>query len=206
MIEQYASFFKKNKYVVVPNFISRDVTLLLYEYMKTKALRESLKYTYFNHIYHNKWDGEFTDPQAENSYSFYGDPVFDTVLNLSNNNVGKCVGLDLTPQYSYWRLYETGNQLKKHKDRASCEISATICLGYDISNLKDKLYNWPMYIDGKPIHLNPGDILLYKGCEVEHWRDIFQGLNQAQAFLHYNDNNGLFYNKYDTRECLGIPK
>ena len=73
-------------------------------------------------------------------------------------------------------------------------------------DLKNKSYNWPMYVENNPINLNPGDILIYKGCEVEHWRDKFIGLNHAQAFLHYNNIDGPFNNKYDGREFLGIPK
>ena len=206
MITKFIDFFRQNKYVVVPNFINKDTSLLLYEYMKTKALRESIKYTYRNDIYNKDWDGEFSDPQALGAYSFYADPVFDTILNLSQDNIIKCTGLNLTPQYSYWRLYETDNILKKHIDRASCEISLTVCLGYDISNLEDKSYNWPMYVNNTPIYLNPGDILIYKGCEVEHWRDKFKGLNHAQAFLHYNNVDGPYNNKYDGRKYLGIPK
>ena len=51
--------------------------------------------------------------------------------------------LELVPTYSYHRLYTTGTELKRHKDRPSCEISTTLCLGYDISNLDDKKeWNW----------------------------------------------------------------
>lgn len=206
MIEEYANYFRENKYVVIKNFINRDTTLLLYEYMKSKANRESLKYAYEPHLHNDRWDGEWVDPQSDNTYSKYGDPVFDSLLNLSNTNIENCTGLKLLPQYSYWRLYETGNILEKHKDRESCEISLTICMGYDISNLEDKYYNWPIYVENKPIYLNPGDILIYRGCEVEHWRDEYKGLNHAQVFLHYNDANGPHNQIYDNRLSLGLPK
>lgn len=206
MIDQYVNHFKENKYVHVPNFINKDTTLLLYEYMKTKALRESVKYAYFPELYDERWDGIWTDKQCPSTYSKYGDPIFDSVLNLSSDNIEKCTGLKLVPQYSYWRLYETGDVLKKHKDRESCEISLTLFLGANISNLEDQSYNWPMYVEGKPIYMNPGDILIYRGCQVEHWRDDFKGLNHAQAFLHYNDANGPYNNKYDNRKFLGIPR
>jgi hypothetical protein len=57
-----------------------------------------------------------------------------------------------------------------------------------------------------PLYLKPGDIIIYRGCEVEHWRDSFLGLNQAQVFLHYNELNGEYNNLYDGRPILGIPK
>ena len=203
---EYINFFKQNKYAVVRNFLDKDKSLLLYEYVKSQALRQSLKYTYNYNNYDQEWDGTFFDPQSHGVYSHYGDPLFDSLLNLSNDNIISCTGLNLTPQYSYYRLYETDSELKEHTDRYSCEISVTMCLGYNIDNLEDKSYNWAMYVDGTAINLNPGDILIYRGCEVKHSRDKFKGLNHAQVFLHYNDNDGQFKNKYDGREYLGIPK
>jgi hypothetical protein len=121
-------------------------------------------------------------------------------------------GFNLNPTYSYHRLYTHGTDLKRHKDRPSCEISATMCIGSDISNLErdEPSYNWPMYIkniEGEeiPITLNPGDVIIYRGCEVEHWREPFKGLNQAQVFLHYNEKEGKYDINYDCRPALGLP-
>tara|TARA_B100000902_G_scaffold281581_1_gene267514 strand:+ start:4361 stop:4987 length:627 start_codon:yes stop_codon:yes gene_type:complete len=206
MRKEYIDFFKENKYVVVRNFLEQDKCLLLYEYVKSQAVRQSLKYTYNPDICHQDWDGTFLDSQTPGVYSQYGDPLFDSLLNLSNDNIISCTGLNLTPQYSYYRLYETESELKTHIDRDSCEISVTMCLGYNIDNLENKSYNWTMYVNDKSINLNIGDILIYRGCEVKHGRDKFKGLNQAQVFLHYNDVDGPYNNKYDGREYLGIPK
>ena len=51
-------------------------------------------------------------------------------------------------------------------------------------------------------------MLIYSGCELEHWRDPFQGNICSQVFLHYNHANGPFAktNLYDKRPLLGIPK
>ena len=128
--------------------------------------------------------------------------------------------LDLIPTYSYTRLYRTGNILNRHKDRPSCEISTTLNLGGD---------SWPIFIDptgadnvikeyegiikpgapkGIKVDLKPGDMLIYSGCELEHWREPFQGKLCGQVFLHYNHANGPFAksNLYDKRPMLGIPK
>ena len=48
-------------------------------------------------------------------------------------------------------------------------------------------------------------MVIYKGCDVEHWRNKFIGLNHAQVFLHYNDKNGKFKEQYDGRKFLGLP-
>jgi hypothetical protein len=85
-------------------------------------------------------------------------------------------------------------------------------LGYDISNIDKNFYpnyNWPMFIKKNnkeiPVYLNPGDMLVYKGHEIEHWREPFLGINHAQVFLHYNEKNGKFNNLYDNRPMLGVP-
>ena len=74
---------------------------------------------------------------------------------------------------------------------------------------------WPIYLEpsgeegkeGVKVLLNPGDMLIYRGCDLEHWRDPFAGDNCGQVFLHYNDLNGEFaeQNKYDGRPFLGLP-
>ena len=129
-------------------------------------------------------------------------------------------GLQLVPTYSYARTYKKGDILKRHKDRPSCEISTTINLGGD---------PWPIFIDetgsnnvideyknihkpnaptGTRVDLEIGDMLVYSGCDLEHWREPFEGDICGQVFLHYNHVNGRFTdkNKLDGRPMLGLPK
>ena len=55
--------------------------------------------------------------------------------------------------------------------------------------------------------LNPGDMLIYKGNELEHWREPFEGDHCAQVFLHYNnvETQGAEENLFDGRPHLGLP-
>lgn len=212
MIET-SEFFKKNNYLVIENFIDKNTATLLYQYCKTKAAAIDFKKFYDVKFYNSSWDGRFDDPQAPGAYSLYGDPIMDSVLFLTLETMKNLTGLELLHNYSYWRLYQKGNILKRHRDRPSCEISATLCLGFDVSNIdqtKYPDYKWPMWVNSQgeeiPISLNPGDIIIYKGCEIEHWREEFIGLNHAQVFLHYNDANGPYKITNDNRPLLGIPK
>ena len=117
----------------------------------------------------------------------------------------KETGLTLCETYSYCRLYKKGDVLKRHKDRMSCEISTTLNLGGD---------PWPIFLEpsgkvkqsGVEVDLKPGDMLIYRGIELEHWREPFTGDNCGQVFLHYNnvDTQGLD-NKFDSRPHLGLP-
>ena len=60
---------------------------------------------------------------------------------------------------------------------------------------------------GVEIVLNPGDMLVYRGCDLEHWRDEFNSDDCTQVFLHYNDANSVnaLSNKFDGRFHLGLP-
>jgi hypothetical protein len=203
-------FFKKNSYVKIENLVAKNICEFLYEYVKLEAIRlniiQNIKPS--NNEILEKFFGTFTDHQAVGDFSKYGDLIMDTVLLGCTNEIEKFTGLKLTPTYSYHRLYTQGTELVRHKDRASCEISATVCLGYNNSNIEN--YNWPMFVKKNKeeigLQLNPGDCILYKGCEIEHWREPFKGLNQAQLFLHYNIKDGQYNNDYDGRPALGLPK
>jgi hypothetical protein len=92
-------------------------------------------------------------------------------------------GLELNPTYAFARVYTYLATLDKHTDRPSCEISVTVMIGSSGET-------WPIYMDGKEFNLNPGDAAIYLGCEVEHWREEFQGDWHNQIFLHYVDKNG----------------
>jgi hypothetical protein len=207
-------YFKDNNYVVIRNFINPEIASLLYYYCKIKVRATDFKYYYDKKAYNKDWDGMWSDPQAMNSYSTYGDFMMDSLLELSNESMESYTGIKLLPNYTYWRLYKKDDVLEKHLDRPSCEISMTMCLGYDASNVDKEMYpnyNWAMWVEDKdskeiPIQLNPGDAIIYRGTIVKHWRDKFLGLNQAQVFMHYNDANGDYQILNDGRPFVGIPK
>jgi len=56
-----------------------------------------------------------------------------------------------------------------------------------------------------PVHMKPGDMIIYCGCELEHWREPLWGNNHAQVFLHYNEKGGQYDIPYDGRPILGMP-
>ena len=210
-----AKFFKENHWVKIENVIDRKIANFLYEYVKLEAYRLSVieqTIDIKDPDYDESVWGHFHDPQAPGDFSRYGDLTFDTILAGINHQMEESTGLKLSPTYSYHRLYTNGTELKRHKDRPSCEISATMCIGYDISNLQDKNpnYNWSMSVKNQneeaSVELNPGDILIYKGCELEHWREPFKGINQAQAFFHFNEKQGKYDILYDCRPALGLTQ
>ena len=219
-IKDTAKFYKDHKYVVIRNFISKEQAAFIYNYGMIRARRASTMINSKWPDYREDVDGTYTDQQVPGTYSCYADPVMETLLLQGLQGMREITGLNLVPTYSYWRLYKQGDVLKRHKDRPSCEVSTTLCLGYNNENLKGKKkdwekYNWPMWVDetggfgnkGVPIHMEPGDMIVYRGCIVEHWREPFIGNNHAQVFLHYNDVDGPYGTNcvYDGRHHLGLP-
>jgi len=201
-----------NKYQVIKGAISYELANFVFNYFLLK--RDAVKFMYDNNLtYDNGMFGTWADIQIPNTYSHYGDHVMETPIMAQET------GLELVPTYSYARLYKKGDILHRHKDRPSCEISTTIHLGGN---------PWTIFIDGtgadnvideyKNIHkpnapagtkviLDVGDMLVYSGCELEHWREPFEGDVCGQVFLHYNHVNGPFAekNRFDKRPMLGIP-
>ena len=200
--------FKKNKYVVIKQAIDKDLALFLYNYflMKKQVFDTSIKAQYispyetFLGLYENE------NQQIPNSYSSYSDIAMETLMLKCQPIMEKTTGLKLYPSYTYARIYKKGDVLKRHKDRFSCEISTTMNLGGD---------PWPIYLEpsgetdkkGIKVDLKSGDMLVYSGCELEHWRNKFKGKECIQVFLHYNNRKtlGAKDNMFDKRPHLGLP-
>ena len=220
--------FKTKKYQVIQGALSKELANFIFNYMMLQrdAVDFMMKNNKVNPV--NPFIGTRTDKQVPGCYTRYADWVMETLLMYMIPIMKQRTGMELLPTYSYTRLYEKGNILWRHKDRPSCEISTTLHLGGD---------EWPIFLDpsgadfvikedtpygpagekvdikpgapkGVRIDLKVGDMLIYSGCDLEHWREPFQGRVCSQVFLHYNHANGPFAktNLFDKRPMLGIPK
>jgi hypothetical protein len=190
-----AETFDQQKYTTVSNLVPVDLCRIVTKYA---LMKEEMEFT-----------PEGPGTQVDNAHSVYGDTLTETLLYFLKPHIENATGKQLSPTYSYYRVYRPGDVLKKHIDRPACEISTTICFGYYYT-LKDEDYRWGLCVDqGTLIKQNVGDGIIYRGCEIEHWRDEFdagQNSYQVQAFFHYIDKNGPFYPEwtYDTRPGLGF--
>ena len=212
--------FKEKKYIVIKNVISYELANFAFNYLLLK--REAVAW-----MYQSNYISEFTpgfgtwkDEQIPNTFSCYGDFFMQTLMMKVLPIMQQHTDMNLMPCYTYTRIYKKGDKLRRHIDRPSCEISTTLHLGGE---------PWPIFLDptgtksvinekkeihkpnapkGIPITLEVGDMLVYSGCDLEHWREPFEGDNCAQVFLHYNNIDGPFgtQNKFDKRPLLGIQK
>lgn len=179
-----ADQFQKEKYFVVKRFLDSALLGTVYKYALKKLLTGEMS---------------LDDGQVPGTPSSYGDTLMETLLELFRPRVEMLTGLKLHPTYSYFRVYQHGDVLEKHKDRPSCEISLTLTLGYEAAK------PWPIFFElgdhPVPVELLPGDAIVYRGMELKHWRERFEGVRHTGVFLHYVDQNGpLSEWKHDKRE------
>jgi hypothetical protein len=187
--------FKKQKYLDLKGLVPLNLCKIITKYALLKE--------------ENEFEPDLgPHAQVENAHAVYSDTLMETMLYFLQSHMEQHTGLSLCPTYSYYRVYRPGMELSKHVDRPSCEISTTICFGFDYKGTEPD-YRWGMYVGDQNLILqNPGDLIVYRGCDVEHWRDKFEAGTssyQVQAFFHYVDKNSKFYPDYayDRRPRLG---
>jgi predicted 2-oxoglutarate/Fe(II)-dependent dioxygenase YbiX len=149
------------------------------------------------------------DEQCPKSEAIHGTVTFDKLLEDLTPHFEQASGLKLFPTYSYARLYNSQDEeLKVHRDRPACEISASLTLDFEGDV-------WPIFMgvnedksNATEVKMEIGDAVMYRGCDIYHWREAYkEGKWQAQVFLHYVDQNGPHAEwKYDKRETLGLSK
>lgn len=187
--------FQKKGCVVVKSFIDKTTIATISQYMENKLLVNSWAERKADFNYH----------ESPSQYMSYADPLTETILKSSTGSIEQITGLELYPTYSYSRIYLKGDELTPHVDRPSCEISITI----NVATVGKPWPIWMKAVDQDPmkIEIEPGDAVLYKGCEVTHWRDkmIDTDIN-VQFMMHYVDKNGPYASyKWDKRPGLGYP-
>ena len=200
--------FKKDKYVVIRQAISKDLATFVANYFSIKKqVYDTCRKTRYISPYETiigYYEG--AEEQIPHTFSCYSDVAMETLMLKCQPVMEKITGLKLTPAYTYARIYKNGDVLKRHKDRFSCEISTTLNLGGE---------PWALYLEpsgkeglkGIKVDLKPGDMLVYSGCELEHWRNKFKGKECVQAFLHYNNRKtpAAKDKMFDKRPHLGLP-
>lgn len=188
--------WKKEGYVVLKNAIPKELRQVLA--IQFRMFRD-------NCLYFDKDKFARNDYQITNSFSHYGFYAFEALLDsYLKDRIEKEIGIELYPTYSYARIYYNKAEMAIHTDRPSCQYSATCCIDSDGTP-------WPIgFINRKGekvyIYQEPGDVVVYSGCELEHWRNSYEGEEQIQCFLHYVDAKGEFREFiYDKRDMLGLP-
>lgn len=200
--------FQIDKYLVVKQVLPKDFCDIIVNYAKFQALYD--------------FTPEADDTaQVAGTHSRYADFLMEAFLLHLQPIIEKQINRALSPAYSYYRVYKQGDKLDPHIDRNACEVSATLAFGWpDSEPWPFKLSNEKEYIDGTNdchtpssaeativVNLNPGDMLIYSGPQVKHWRDPLQTVAYVQAFFHYvYTDGGNAEHIFDGRDTIGVPK
>ncbi len=167
--------FDKNGYLVLRNIWDpKDL------YSDPPAIKG--QYNYFGKV--DKFNHIPVENQVEGSTSRYYYPPYKFAHSQIRLKLEEAIGKKLYNTYYYDRFYNPGQALTIHTDRPACEISVTVHIGSNIST------PWPIWIktpdtyddtkkrtlvlkkgENRSVILNPGDGMVYKGCERPHWRD-----------------------------------
>ena len=150
------------------------------------------------------------EPQVTGSLARYWYPQYRKIHTGVRRKLEKVIGNRLYNTYYYDRYYFPGQELPKHVDRPACEISVTIHIS---TNLPDDSKNWPIYIktpdtytdkkktnilvpgEERSVVLNPGDGMIYKGCERPHWRDNMPTPPTLKIFGKKKDKKEYYYHQ-----------
>jgi len=190
--------FNKHGYCIVKSAISEELRDFVTQYALFDEQQD----------FDDREAGVYGPASGPVAHSKYADPAMETMMLNLQKIVEENIGFELYPTYSYYRVYRPGSSLKPHIDRPSCEISVTLCFNYSYDS---ETYQWPLFIEETPIVLEPGDMAIYRGCELTHWRGEFKNHDEnawhVQGFFHYVDINGPHKQyKFDTRPQIGIMR
>jgi hypothetical protein len=188
----------EDKYVIARGLVDKEICKLAEQYCLFEML--------------NNFQPD--EIQVPGTHSMYSDSFMETLLLHTKPKIEKITGMSLIPTYTFYRVYKPGDILEDHTDRPSCELSATVTLGFRYIG-KDDDYRWSLhgYVNGEKRHFKceAGDGIIYKGIELIHGRDRFEAGRfsyHVQVFLHYVDADGPYAEefKYDKRPYVGIKK
>ena len=208
--------FMKEGYVILRDFIPKDIINMALDAWKRMELDPDMSQ-------HLELEELIIDKKAPEDSFYKSNGMWCSPMGVALHRwlweaLKDVIDLNLQETYSYTRKYQRGAYLKAHADRPSCEVSATICLDYKTDDNRP----WPIWVDNskdwintpneiwentqavpirqrknaKRIDLEVGDVLMYQGPNVAHWREYLLGNESYHMFLH-------FYNK--TTNMLSMP-
>ena len=162
--------FDQDGYLFVPNAIIDPINLFCPPLTDKDGKR--LVGTQ-NYISAKKIVYEPVESQVNGSMSRYNHPSYRPAHRLILKLIQNILEMDLLPTYYFDRFYYEGQELSRHLDRPSCEISATVQIS---TNSKGA---WPIWFrlpdnTENSISMKDGDMVIYKGHEIEHWREPLQ--------------------------------
>lgn len=208
--------FVNDRYLVLKDFIPKDIITMTLDAWKVIENNPKQQKLYFGD---REEDIIQNSPQSslEKSHGAYCFPPAVALHHYVRNKLRDHLNLKLRETYSYTRKYYRGAFLKAHSDRPSCEISITLCLDYKTDDNTpwtlwgNNTENWLLRRRDQEIlyqetqalknrerveagsfryDMEVGDIFIYQGPNIAHWRDYLLGDYSYHMFLHFINDLG----------------
>lgn len=179
-------------YTVVDNIVDDAIIRIANPYYIVKFVAQEDYTMHFEGL-----ELDYVDVVKPFAIRKYADQLAEALLIDLLPKMEGIVGKALVPTYSFVRCYKKGNYLVKHRDRGSCQYSVTFPV------VQEK--TWTIFMEGNGVDLELGQGIVYKGEEMEHWREPLEEDMQIQIHLHYVEKcpeREQYY--WDGREALGI--
>ena len=194
----------ENGYMIIPKFFTPPFC----SYLNMKTFQK-LENPQVNGYAPGKGHGS---GEHHRTWNTYGHDIWETIMHMSHFGLSHHISdpggekklPPIIPTYSYHRMYMEGAAMAHHSDRPSCQISLTINIG--------QTHSWPIYVTSlktkKYVEViqEPGDALVYLGCNVGHYRPKYKGDWYSQLFIHYvldNDMNAPHFFDNQNRRNMG---
>ncbi len=152
------------------------------------ALREHVRRLIPAHYF-----GPIGDTQVERRMSMHSEPVTGSLHMRLAKLVSNIVGRTVLPSYSFLGCYLEGSVLRRHTDRPSCQYNLSIV--FDMCDMQGNPVDpWPIYLHANKktvaCNLEVGSGVVYRGTDIEHWRDALPpGQRAIVCFYHFvNDD------------------
>jgi hypothetical protein len=128
------------------------------------------------------------DRQNPDRHSWYADPVGRYLQTRLAAAIGSVTGSPARPAFTFFFGYPTGSRLEPHTDRRQAQLSVTLQLDHEPATTGRT--GWPLrfrFPDGRraAADLAPGDMVVYRGREVEHSRDRLTDGRSSVLVLEY---------------------
>ena len=131
------------------------------------------------------------ESQVDRRYSLHSEPLARFYHQQLAKLVTRIAGEPVKPSYVYFAAYQPGAVLSPHLDRPQCQFSLSFLVDYtpEPTDVSD----WPLFLkkvdapeSPTAVYLGVGDGVVYKGCELLHYRDALpENHFSTSLFFHF---------------------
>jgi hypothetical protein len=174
-IARAAAFFAREKYTTLRGILPPEQIRAMQNYFRG-LVEEGLMM--------------FNDGHVEGRYGIHNDVLSRYFHFQLAPLISRMVGETVKPSYVYSATYLEDAILKPHTDRPQCEFTMSFQVNFEPSQ-PNGVSSWALCLDDLrenrvETFLANGDGLIYKGCELVHYREhLAKGHRSTSIFFHF---------------------